>query len=76
LQRLRCVEFGNYIGGDLDSDDELGDEEIQQEQPVAGGSGAAGAPAPLEGYDEDADMMDVDGHGDQQVALAGAVDCG
>lgn len=67
-------EFGNYIGGDLDSDDDLGDEEIQQQQPVAGGSGAAAAPAPLEGFDEDTEMMDVDEDAGQQVALAGAVD--
>ncbi|KXN85686.1 hypothetical protein AN958_10869 [Leucoagaricus sp. SymC.cos] len=41
-------EFGNYIGADLDSDDE--DEELSQNQFVPQPSGAA---APLEGYDDE-----------------------
>ncbi|KAJ3563577.1 hypothetical protein NP233_g8858 [Leucocoprinus birnbaumii] len=56
-------EFGNYIGADLDSDDE--EEEMEQNQFVPQPSGGA---APLEGYDdeqmqEDNNMalMEVDG---------------
>lgn len=56
-------EFGNYIGADLDSDEE--DEEIQQDQFS---QQAAAPPAPLEGYDDvameeanDMALMEVDG---------------
>ncbi|KAL1739891.1 P-loop containing nucleoside triphosphate hydrolase protein [Schizophyllum fasciatum] len=48
-------EFGNYIGGDLDSDDEDEVMQEQQHQP------AAAAPAPLEGYEEDAMEQDDSG---------------
>ena len=49
-------EFGNYIGGDIDSDDDNDDVPMQraesafvpQQQPAAGPSHA-----PLEGYDDD-----------------------
>ncbi|KAJ9113090.1 hypothetical protein QFC20_001977 [Naganishia adeliensis] len=67
-------EFGNYIGGDLDSDD---DDVEEDQQNVGQAAPATGFGAPLEGYDDDmggvnghdADMMDTDG--DAQVALAG-----
>lgn len=56
-------EFGNYIGADLDSDEE--DEEIQQEQFL---QQPAAPSAPLEGYDDvameevnDMALMEVDG---------------
>ncbi|KIK02044.1 hypothetical protein K443DRAFT_97639 [Laccaria amethystina LaAM-08-1] len=55
-------EFGNYIGADLDSDEE--DEEIQQDQFL---QQPAAPPAPLEGYDDvameeanDMALMEVD----------------
>ncbi|KAL1663652.1 P-loop containing nucleoside triphosphate hydrolase protein [Schizophyllum commune] len=48
-------EFGNYIGGDLDSDDEDEVMQEQQQQP------STAAPAPLEGYEDDA--MDQDDSG-------------
>lgn len=58
------AEFGNYIGNDLDSDDDVSEPEIAQASTSAQGqSGNAGqAQAPLEGYDddEDAEMMDLD----------------
>ena len=53
-------EFGNYIGADLDSDDE--EEELQQNQ-----FGAQPEVQPLEGFDEDPmqndemALMEVDG---------------
>ncbi|TRM61561.1 P-loop containing nucleoside triphosphate hydrolase protein [Schizophyllum amplum] len=50
-------EFGNYIGADLDSDDE---DEVMQEQQFGQQPTAAG-PAPLEGYDED--LMEQDDSG-------------
>ncbi|KAH8088033.1 P-loop containing nucleoside triphosphate hydrolase protein [Filobasidium floriforme] len=57
-------EFGNYIGNDLDSDDDVSEPEIAQASTSAQGqNGNAGqAQAPLEGYDddEDAEMMDLD----------------
>lgn len=57
-------EFGNYIGADLDSDDE--DEELNQDQYAQQPSGAA---APLEGFDDEPmqepdnsmALMEVDG---------------
>lgn len=56
-------EFGNYIGADLDSDDE--EEEVQQ-TPFQ----SASAPQPLAGFDDPMDeepsgaLMEVDGaHG-------------
>ncbi|KAJ9094903.1 hypothetical protein QFC19_007759 [Naganishia cerealis] len=70
-------EFGNYIGGDLDSDDE--DNDIEQ-QNAGQAAPETGFGAPLEGYDDqdmegadghDADMMDADGNAGTQVALAG-----
>ncbi|GHJ87314.1 hypothetical protein NliqN6_3716 [Naganishia liquefaciens] len=69
-------EFGNYIGGDLDSDDE----DVEEDQQNVGQAGpATGFGAPLEGYDDemtgvnghDDDMMDTDGDIGTQVALAG-----
>lgn len=57
-------EFGNYIGADLDSDDEDEPQNrfVQQQQNVSGSA------APLEGFDEDERMqededaaMEVDG---------------
>ena len=56
-------EFGNYIGADLDSDDEV-EEEVPQNQFAA-----QPEVAPLEGYDEDEPMpgaeenalMEIDG---------------
>ena len=60
------VEFGNYIGADLDSDDDGSEVEIAQASTSAQGQGgsAGQAQAPLEGYedDEDAEMMDLDPH--------------
>ncbi len=55
-------EFGNYIGADLDSDDEEEVEQDQFAQPSA-------STAPLEGYDDEPmqgqdngmDLMEVDG---------------
>jgi U5 small nuclear ribonucleoprotein component len=57
-------EFGNYIGADLDSDEE--DEELNQGQYAHQPSGA---PAPLEGFDDEPmrepdnemALMEVDG---------------
>lgn len=57
-------EFGNYIGADLDSDEE--DEELDQKQFVPQPSGAA---AQLEGFDDEPmqepnnnmALMEVDG---------------
>lgn len=57
-------EFGNYIGADLDTDEE--DEELNQNQYIQQPSGAA---APLEGYDDEPmqeqdtgmALMEVDG---------------
>ncbi|KAG8900279.1 hypothetical protein FRB99_006147 [Tulasnella sp. 403] len=54
-------EFGNYIGADLDSDDDEQDEGTFQTSGIQQSS----QPAPLEGYDEndgpgDAPMVDVD----------------
>lgn len=57
-------EFGNYIGADLDSDAE--DEELNQGQYAPQPSGA---PAPLEGFDDEPmqepenemALMEVDG---------------
>jgi hypothetical protein len=57
-------EFGNYIGADLDSDDE---ENVSQQQQLHEEEPAAAAPAaPLEGFDdvtmetEDMALMEVD----------------
>lgn len=57
-------EFGNYIGADLDSDDE---DEIQQTEYGRGAPEQAQA-APLEGYDdepmpgqEENALMEIDG---------------
>lgn len=60
----RSTEFGNYIGADLDSDDDGSEPEIAQAStsvPDQGGNAGQGQ-APLEGYDdeEDAEMMDLD----------------
>jgi len=55
---LTCAEFGNYIGGDLDSDE---DSEVDVDDvaiapasvPSAPGPSAAATYAPLEGYDDE-----------------------
>lgn len=73
---MSLAEFGNYIGGDLDSDDEDVEEDqqnVDQEGP------ATGFDVPLEGYDDDMtgvnghddNMMDTDGDVGTQVALPG-----
>lgn len=69
------VEFGNYIGGDLDSDDD--DESINQDLGNAGAqsttAGQAQQQQPLEGYEEGRDG-DIDMDGDErqdQVAIPG-----
>jgi U5 small nuclear ribonucleoprotein component len=60
-------EFGNYIGGDLDSDDDNDDVGVQQ-RPASAFVPQQPAPttahAPLEGYDEgvpEESAMEVDG---------------
>jgi hypothetical protein len=79
LTLLYCAipaEFGNYIGGDLDSEDEDAEED---QQNVGQAGPATGFGAPLEGYDDemtganghDDDMMDTDGDAGTQVALPG-----
>jgi len=66
-------EFGNYIGNDLDSDDDASEIEVAQASTsVQGQAGpSAQAQAPMDGYDddEDAEMMDVDGgqNGQRQI---------
>lgn len=59
-------EFGNYIGADLDSDDE--DDVEAQQTFTSGAPQQASAPAPLEGFEDDAQpgaermaLMEVDG---------------
>ena len=59
------VEFGNYIGADLESDDES-DIDVETTVPVtsgaAGPSGqASGSYAPLEGLEEEDEDMEEDG---------------
>ena len=49
-------EFGNYIGADLDSDDDEGVGQV----PVAFGQPSGSTAAPLEGYDEDITMQSAD----------------
>jgi hypothetical protein len=70
------AEFGNYIGADLDSDDDeldLGENSAAGPStvPVAAPSGAAsnGGFAPLEGLEEDEDD-DMEGD-DMQMTLHG-----
>lgn len=45
-------EFGNYLGDDLDSDEDDEDQEMVHSQPA---QPAQPAHAPLEGYDDDED---------------------
>lgn len=47
------AEFGNYIGGDLDSDDESDVEIAPAAAPSAPGPSAGATYAPLEGFDDD-----------------------
>lgn len=70
-----AAEFGNYIGGDLDSDDE---EEFEVGQTSAAGPSSSAAPAPtggdfapLEGFDEDEDMDDDDEARGMEMTLHG-----
>jgi U5 small nuclear ribonucleoprotein component len=59
------TEFGNYIGGDLESDDES-DIDIAPSAPAPsapGPSAAAGAYAPLEGLEDDDEAMDDEEQG-------------
>lgn len=60
LPSAHLAEFGNYIGADLESDDE----DLTDEQQNGGGA--------ANGAEDDVDMMDVDGEarGDE-VAIAG-----
>lgn len=71
------TEFGNYIGGDLDSDDDS-DVEIAPatSAPAAPGPAAAGSYAPLEGFDDDdddddAEAMDQDEPSGMEMTLHG-----
>lgn len=78
--QLISAEFGNYIGADLDSDDD-GDIDLGETSaagPSASASYAApahaasGGFAPLEGLEEDEDEeMEEDGPGDMQMTLHG-----
>lgn len=61
-------EFGNYIGADLDSDDE--GEEMEQNQFIPQPSGAA---APLEGYDDE--QMQEPDNNMALMEVDGAVTC-
>jgi len=47
-------EFGNYIGADLDSDDE---DEMPQNPFMSAPSGAGAEPTRLEGYDDEDEPM-------------------
>ena len=62
---LMILEFGNYIGADLESDDEDDDLEIAPSAPAAasapGPSAQTGGYAPLEGLEEDEDMEEDTG---------------
>ncbi|WVQ80717.1 hypothetical protein IAT38_002822 [Cryptococcus sp. DSM 104549] len=67
-------EFGNYIGGDLDSDDEsdVSDVPAVAAPSAPGPSAASGSYAPLEGLeDEDEDMEDGEGAGGMDLQLYG-----
>jgi hypothetical protein len=56
-------EFGNYIGADLDSDDEEGMEDVQQEAPQQ---------QPLEGFEDEAMQTDQAG---ALIEVEGAYSC-
>lgn len=58
------TEFGNYIGGDLESDDES-DIDIAPSAPIPepGPSAASGGYAPLEGLEDDDEAMDDEEQG-------------
>lgn len=72
------VEFGNYIGGDLDSDDESDVEIAPAAVPAAPGPSAAAVYAPLEGFeeDEDEDMEEDEGTGMEMTLHGVDGECG
>lgn len=66
-------EFGNYIGGDLDSDDDS-DVDIAPAAPSAPGpAGPSGSYAPLEGFDDgdEDEPMEEDEDTGMQMTLHG-----
>lgn len=53
------IEFGNYVGGDLESDDDS-DIDIAPATSAPGPSAPAQSYAPLEGLDDEDEAMDED----------------
>lgn len=66
------LEFGNYIGGDLESDDES-DIDIAPSAPISapGPAGPSGSYAPLEGMEEDEDEPMDEGEQGLEMTLHG-----
>ena len=67
-------EFGNYIGADLDSDEEDIQQDDFAQQPQQ--------PAPLEGFDDEpmqeageGALMEVDGACEMAIVLYALMDC-
>lgn len=67
------AEFGNYIGGDLDSDDESDVEIAPAAAPSVPGPNAGASFAPLEGFDEEDEdeAMEEDGGTGMEMTLHG-----